>query len=64
MSFRPKILVVLRLRQKPTIATKSKSYADGALQLTLTEMPLYVVSTGACALKSLLRLPEGYAPES
>ena len=35
-------------------------YADGNLQLTLSEMPIYVLSSNISALQPQLRAPEGY----
>jgi hypothetical protein len=38
-------------------------YTDGKLQVTLSEMPIYVLSSNIVALQSLLRAPEGYVTE-
>jgi hypothetical protein len=38
----------------------SKQYLDGKLQITLTEMPTYVIPPNIAVLKLLVRSPEGY----
>jgi hypothetical protein len=38
-------------------------YADGVLQLTLSEMPIYVISTDNNALQNQLRAPIGYSAQ-
>lgn len=40
---------------------KSVPYANGALQVTLSEMPVYVLSQNIGALQPNLRAPEGYS---
>lgn len=38
-----------------------KDFANGRVPLTLSEMPIYVVSNNMSAIKAQLRAPEGYA---
>jgi hypothetical protein len=39
-------------------------YANGRVSLTLTEAPIYVVSTNAAVMKASVTAPEGYvAPQ-
>ena len=38
----------------------TKQYTDGKMQVTLSEMPIYVLSDNIGALKPQLRAPEGY----
>jgi hypothetical protein len=39
---------------------KSVAYSDGLLKVTLSEMPIYVLSSDAAATKEHLRAPQGY----
>ncbi len=38
----------------------TQSYSNGILQLTLTEMPVYVLSSNIAAISAEVRAPEGY----
>ena len=40
--------------------TSRVPYTDGKLALTVSEMPIYVISRNIDTLKSRLRAPEGY----
>jgi hypothetical protein len=42
---------------------KSVRYTNGVLQLTLSEMPIYVMSSNASALQTQTRPPEGYSTQ-
>jgi hypothetical protein len=35
-------------------------YSNGVAQMTISEMPVYVLSSNVSAAKSLLRAPAGY----
>jgi hypothetical protein len=42
---------------------KSVQYTNGILALTLSEMPLYVMSTNVSVLQAQTRAPEGYSTQ-
>jgi hypothetical protein len=42
---------------------KSVQYTNGTLQLTLSEMPIYVMSSNVSALQTQTRAPEGYSTQ-
>jgi hypothetical protein len=42
---------------------KSVQYTNGILQLTLSEMPIYVMSSNVSVLQQQTRAPEGYSTQ-